>query len=118
MNVATVDSTANVTTANVSTADVTTANVTSADSTANVSTADVTTANVSTADVSTANVTLILTHTITHTLTYLGIGSFLSPLRMSVPPINFNFNFDQFSFFDIIVYFYAVITNMHKLNSF
>ena len=37
---------------------------------------------------------------------------------LSLPPINFNFNFDQFSFFDIIVYFYVVITNMHKLNSF
>ena len=94
----------------------TTANVTTADvSTANVTTANVTTADVSAANVTTANVTL----TLTHTLTYLGTGPFLSPhYECLSPPINFNFNFDQFSFFDIIVYFYVVITNMHKLNSF
>ena len=44
---------------------------------------------------------------------------FLSlPMNVCPPPINFNFNFDQFSFFDIIIYFYVVIKNMHKLNSF
>ena len=44
--------------------------------------------------------------------------NFCPPYECLSPPINFNLNFDQFSFFDIIVYFYVVITNMHKLNSF